>query len=280
VKAASAEESGAPNGFALVAVLWACIILAMMAGAVLSAARSGAVAAHLSLRHAKLVCAADSGIAQTILQLASPVSGKRPRIDGRPDRFQIDGYTFFVSVQDEGGKVDLNAATPESLLRLMLAAGADSDLAHAETDRILDWREPGDLRRLQGAKRDEYRQAGYRYGPRGAAFKTVGELRLVMGMSQELYDAVADAVTVYSGSAQVDATVAPKLALLSIAGMNVAQAEAIIASRSGTPPLSVQGTALTVAAWADEQGLHVSRSEVILISGDPSLPIWIYRRSE
>lgn len=70
--------------------------------------------------------------------------------------------------------------------------------AQTPADRILDWREPGIGKRLNGAKAEDYRAAGIVYGPRKAPFESVEEVKLVMGMTAQLFDALAPALTVYS----------------------------------------------------------------------------------
>ena len=50
----------------------------------------------------------------------------------------------------------------------------------------------------------EYRAAGYAYGPRDGPFETVEELKLVMGMTPLLFEALAPVLTIYSQTPWVD----------------------------------------------------------------------------
>ena len=125
-----------------------------------------------------------------------------------------------LTVQDEAGKIDLNMVQPDLLLRLLTSAGVDLMAAQTLADRILDWRDPGIGERLNGAKASEYRAAGYAYGPRNGPFESVEELKLVMGMTPDLFDAIAPALTVYSQTPWVDPTFAPPEVLRRLPGID------------------------------------------------------------
>jgi type II secretory pathway component PulK len=53
---------------------------------------------------------------------------------------------------------------------LFRAVGVDGHQAEILTDIVADWRDPTDAKRLNGASRDDYRLAGFAYGPRKAPF--------------------------------------------------------------------------------------------------------------
>lgn len=79
------------------------------------------------------------------------------------------------------------------LLRATGVAAADAErLAKA----IIDWRDPDDDPRFQGAESADYHAAGLPYGSKNAPFTSTAELRLVLGFTPELVRAVADSVTV------------------------------------------------------------------------------------
>jgi general secretion pathway protein K len=118
-----------------------------------------------------------------------------------------------VRVQDEAGRIDLNLAQEELLIRLLISVGVAPDAARALVECILDWREPGIGKRLNGAKANEYHDAGLSYGPRNGPFEAVEELRLVLGMTRPLFDLLAPALTVYSQTPWVDVDVAPEQVL-------------------------------------------------------------------
>ena len=163
------------RGFALVSALWAAMMLALIAASIMIIGRSDGRIGHIRAIAAQGDALADAGINTAIYRLLALDPAGRPPRDGTPFDIDIEGQTVTVRVQDETGKIDLNLAPASILQRLLTAAGLDPETAQAETDRILDWREAGDLRRLNGAKREDYRLAGYDYGPRGGPFPTVEE---------------------------------------------------------------------------------------------------------
>jgi general secretion pathway protein K len=191
-------------------------------------------------------------------------------------------------VQDETGKVDINFVSDRVLRQLLAFTGLDAPDAAAMTDRILDWRDATPARRLNGAKATEYRAAGLDYAPRNAPFRSVGELRLVIGMTPALYAAMAPLVTVYSQTASIDPTFAPLPVLQMLATFDAGAAAALrrrIASASEMigPPAGQRvtlGHAFTIVTEFSGPGaLHIRRSAVIRLTGQPDAPYWIYRWS-
>jgi general secretion pathway protein K len=136
-----------------------------------------------------------------------------------------------MRVEDEAGKIDLNRARGELLRRLFMAVGVEPPAAQALVDKILDWREAGIGRRLNGAKAEDYRAAGFAYGPREGPFASVEELRLAMDMTPALFARVAPSLTVYSQSAWIDPAFAPPDVLAALAGLGAAPASQILGAR-------------------------------------------------
>jgi general secretion pathway protein K len=275
------------RGFALVSVLWAAIILAVIAASIMASGRSDARISRSRATAAQGIALADAGINAATYRLLARDPAVHPPLDGTPFRIDIEGRTITVRVQDEAGKIDLNVAPAALLLRLLSATGLDPEAAQAETDRILDWREGGDLRRLNGAKQEDYRLAGYSYGPRGAAFLSIDELRLVMGMTPELYERLKPAITVVSQLGSIDPAVAPVEALVALPGVDFESAARIAAARhtpdDSTPGLDASGLltdltghAFMIQADVIEDGRPASRKATVRLSGDPKHPVWIY----
>jgi general secretion pathway protein K len=119
-----------------------------------------------------------------------------------------------VAVQDELGRIDLNAADGSLLNQLLRSVGESQTDADTLTDTILDWRDGGTgLSRLHGKSDDSYANAGLAYRPRHAAFQSVDELKLVFGMTPSLFARIRPALTVYSHQPAIDTAVAPPEAL-------------------------------------------------------------------
>ncbi|MCH9013875.1 MAG: general secretion pathway protein GspK, partial [Proteobacteria bacterium] len=128
------------------------------------------------------------------------------RSDGTVYAWAFGGGEVRISIQDEGGKIDLNGAPDELLRGLFLAAawtgpdgeilGLDPSEADALVDAIRDFADADDLKRLNGAEDRDYEAAGLPWGAKDAAFTAVEELQQVLGVTAPLYQAVAPALTV------------------------------------------------------------------------------------
>ena len=206
------------GGFALVTALWAAFILALIASFVTKAGRTDAHVAHSAIRQAELHAAARGALAIMELRLLSPLGRLAPPLDDTPVKITCAGYQVQVAVQDQAGLIDLNFASEETLHRLFEAAGLNGLNAQVLTDRVMDWRERGTSKRLNGAKAPDYAAAGYAYGPREGPFQSVAELKLVVGVSAAIFDRVEPLLTVYSQKPIVEAASAPKLVLQAILG--------------------------------------------------------------
>src|SRR5262245_8446055 len=84
-----------------------------------------------------------------------------------------------ASLEAAGTRLDMNAASPEMVLRLLRALGY-GDKALEMVDALEDWRDPDDTRRPLGAERDWYLSAG-RMPPRNGSLADIRELPRVRG---------------------------------------------------------------------------------------------------
>ena len=272
----------------IVSVLWG---LALLGAAALSLLAAGTVEyrlAHNALRIMADDAVAEAAVARAVLGLLDPRPDRRGRADGVPQGFDLGGRRIMVAVQDELGRIDLNQADGTLLLSLLVSVGVDATAAEALVDKILDWRDTSPLKRLNGAKAAEYRAAGYDYQPRNGSFQSVDELKLVMGVTPEIFARIEAAVTVYSGRPRFDPQVAPREALLALPTMDAAQAAALMAARSqtgpggaglpggfGDPLTALKGRAFTIVAQFQATDRVVRRKAAIRISGNPYQPYWV-----
>ena len=204
---------GGQRGFALLVVLSALGLLALVAAAFATVARSHIKLAAGAGAVARAEALADAGVHLAVLDL---VAARESGPDSR--RFALDstpfvcsaggGATLAIAVQDEAGKVDINIAGPVPIRALVLGSGVRA--GEAAADAILDFRDEDDARRPSGAERAEYLAAGRLYGPRNGPFLAVEDLAGVLGLTQADADRLRPFVTVYSGLGGVDAGVAPR----------------------------------------------------------------------
>ena len=274
------------DGFALVSVLWGMIVLGVIAaGVVRSSSLSYAVARNGWERLGREE-ALKAGLNRAVLGIMDSRPEKRWRVDGTPSNFDFNGIHATISIQDELGRIDLNYADDALLDGLFRSAGVSEDEAQGLVAKVLDWREPGDQKRLKGAKRRDYLDAGYSYAPRAGPFQSVDELKLVMGMTNELFDRIKPAITIYSQRIQIDRSVAPRETLLALPDMTPAEVDQILAARKiasssgvGSPlqsgPGSLAGRAFSILVKSVDGDEVAEVYEVVRLTGDPIRPVLV-----
>ena len=132
------------RGWALVSVLWTIAVLAMLAAAAQSLAYSSAAREHRALVAAQTDALLDAAVLRAVLGIADPRPDKRWPVDGTPQTARLNGVDVRVAVQDELGRIDLNAADGSLFKQLLQSAGESGPQSDVLTQRILDWRMGGD----------------------------------------------------------------------------------------------------------------------------------------
>jgi general secretion pathway protein K len=219
------------RGVALLLVLWACTLLAILLGGYAALARTEGLQARYDFAQTQAHYAAEAGVMRALYGLQDPLMRQRWIGDGRTSSVHYDDATVLLSSVDAGGKVDLNAASPEVLQALFQATGMQPAQAQVLAGRVVDWRSPISLAGEADTGHATYAAAGRDYGPRNGPFASVEELQMVLGMTPALYRQLADVVTIWSGATSPDPDVAPPLALAAIPGMTAQQRDAIQAAR-------------------------------------------------
>ena len=120
-------------------------------------------------------------------------------------------------IDDEGGKIDLNAASEELLASLFRVVGVVPKEAEALAAAIADFRDDDHDRRANGAEDRDYARDKSMEGAKDAPFQVIEELLQVKGMTGTLYRAVAPAVTVFTGAEQPEEKVAPPAVVAALA---------------------------------------------------------------
>lgn len=139
-----------------------------------------------------------------------------------------------VTIEDEERKIDLN--------RLMLANGNAPDerrlavfqrlleslgIDRAVADAVVDWMDNDGNPRVGGAESSYYLALPNPYRAKNDLFDTIGELRLVRGVTDEVFEKLRPFVTI-SSSGMVNINTAPKEVLMSLsAGTDMAEGGAI-----------------------------------------------------
>lgn len=211
------------RGVALVLVLWVLVLLTVMAGSISMTQRS-TLTMTINMKQERIGRAlVDAGIEFMTMQLLkrrrSTPDEKWPA-DGLLREWQFNDSIVRIAATPETARIDLNMATPELLDRLLESVGVDQETAPKIRDAILDWRDPDSNHRLNGVEDDDYEDAGLAYGARDAKFMTVDELRQVLGMTDEVYEAIAPALTVHSRQRTINPALASERVLRALPGMD------------------------------------------------------------
>ena len=253
------QSSQRQRGVALLLVLWACTLLAILLGGYAALARTEGLLARYQFAGTQAHYAAEAGLMHAVYALQDPRPKQRWVGDGRTYTWHYDGATVSVRAIDEGGKIDLNAASPELLAGLFQAVGLKPAAAQALAGHVVDWRNPVVLEGDASSQRAPYQAAGRDYGPRHGPFASIEELQLVLGMTPALYRQLAPVLTIWAGTASPDPNTAPPLALAAIPGMTPEQRRAIEAARqrNAADPQLVLNNGTT----------HSIRSEATLADG-------------
>jgi len=226
------------RGIALLLVLWVVALLTIIAVALTGTQRTETALAGNQVDAARFRALAEAAIDYAMLNLMVPpitTQGREaqdapdPNLwapDGSPNAWTFGGATLQVAVYNEASRIDLNQAPRDLLVRLLNAAGVPQDSVDFLADAIIDWRDPDNLRSPDGAEDGDYAAAGLPYGAKNGPFDCVEELQQVMGVTRQIYRLVEPALTVMSGSPQVDQQLASPLVIAALQGITVADAEA------------------------------------------------------
>jgi general secretion pathway protein K len=190
------------RGIALISVLWISVLLALIAASFTRTSRTEINLTRNMVENAKAEALADAAINRAALGLFSRPSQGGFRVDGTVYLWRFGDADILFKVTDEGGKVDLNAASVGLLRKLLRALGAGPEVSRAVSAAIVDFRDFDDDREQGGAEDRDYQQANLLQNAKDAPFELVAELQQVLGMTPRLYKLIEPLVTVHSGQAR------------------------------------------------------------------------------
>ena len=243
------------RGVALVLVLWIILVLSLLISGFAFTMHVETQVASFGRKQIKAEALARSGVELARMQLIlAEKSVTNMGFDARgqawaTNEFYVDHELgegrLNVQVTDEESKLPLNKLAEDQLKRLLHLLDVESADADVIVDSILDWREPGDLHRLNGAKSDYYQSLSPPYMAKGGPFERIEELLLVRGVTRELYDGTGSETndtprpklkdlltTMSSGLVNVNTATRPVLQVL--LGLDDVRADALLAIRDGS----------------------------------------------
>jgi general secretion pathway protein K len=263
-------------GIALIAVLGFLAIMSLITIAVIGSARSVVTTAAQQMARVQAQASVESAVEWAAWSLAE-ARGTIPDILSTPKTLVIGDLRVRVTARPERAKIDVNFADEALLAGAFRAAGADPRKAEQLASAVEDWRDGDDLLHVNGAERTQYAEAGYNYAPANRLFQSVGELRLVYGMTREIFDCVRPQLTILTQSPGIDLTAADP-ALLAVLGIERrSQQPGSTTASLATGQLITPGDVYEIIAETEDTTHGVRRAEraSVRITGNPSDPFWI-----
>jgi general secretion pathway protein K len=108
-------------------------------------------------------------------------------VDGRPYLLPFEQGVGEVRVMSEAGKININMASDNLLRKVIGNLGLQGEARDIVVDSILDWRDPDDFYRVNGAENDYYQSLKEPYYCKNGNLDSIEELLLVRGVSPELF---------------------------------------------------------------------------------------------
>lgn len=198
------------KGVALVLVLWLVALLTIVAASFSTQSKVESRLAGNAKDALQANLMAQSGFNRAILELMVSDPQSRWNFNGQVYPLETERGEIKIAIRNVSGLLDLNKANRDQLNKLFILLTDDPREREALVDRLNDWRDSDDLRRLLGAEDEDYRAAGYPYITAGQDLKILEELGYVMGFDADRVNKLRPYVTLNADSAVVDFRFASK----------------------------------------------------------------------
>jgi general secretion pathway protein K len=250
-------DKGPQAGVVLIAVLWGVMLLTAIAFALAAATRVSVDELENRKESMQAYYVARGAALRTAVILSTnPAPATTPAIVPGQQTLEWNEGSDRVTVElsDEGGKIDVNSASEQTLERLLMVLGVDLQSAPALVREIENWRRPSSIAGVYGADDSYYLSLPEPYHPAHADFRSVEELLLVRGVTEGLFygryvvrddgqverhPGLLDCLTVRSASQSININYAPYPVLMAMPQMDAAVANSIVAGRAKRPFTSV-----------------------------------------
>jgi general secretion pathway protein K len=185
---------------------------------------------------------------KTFLLQEIPPDQKEWVADGRAYPLSFDQGTCDIRIMSEAGKVNINIVSESMLRKIIGKLGLEGEARDVVVDSILDWRDPDDFYRLNGAENDYYQSLKEPYNGKNGNLDSIEELLLVRGVTPDLFYGVKeikkgekelklerigmkDIFSIYSPGEQIDINSATPLVLNVVLGIPREVAQLIVKAR-------------------------------------------------
>jgi general secretion pathway protein K len=251
----------ARRGFALIAVLLVLAVVGVIGAEFAYSMRLEATSVRTYKETLIASHLAEAAVEQAVREIAGDVAFAATDADGTltfytRDRIALKrlprtsvplgGGQFTYRLTDEEARLNLNAATPERVDRLLQALGIDKIERDNINDSLQDWRDANEEHRLNGAEsEDTYLQRPLPYRSKNANLDSITELLQIKGVTPALFQGTADkpglaAFVTAKTPGQVNLNTAPCMVLKAL-GLGEAECTAVDQARREGPYTSVPG---------------------------------------
>lgn len=189
------DKLAGEKGVALILVLWIFIFLFVVAFDFSTSVREEATAAHRFSDETVGYYLAVAGFERGLYDYLNQQAGTGPTqqdkkvdfVDGSWREEAVAGGVSRIRMVDEGGKINISRVSEQTLRRVFANLGIDDIRRDILVDSIMDWRDPDDLHRTNGAENDYYATLSPAYTSKNGPLDSVEELLWVRGMTAALF---------------------------------------------------------------------------------------------
>ena len=177
-----------------------------------------------------------------------PPEKKEWLTDGRPYLLPFNQGVCEIRIMSEAGKININTVSEITLRKVMGNLGLEVEARDIVVDSIMDWRDPDDFYRVNGAENDYYQSLKEPYNCKNGNLDSIEELLLVRGVTSDLFygrkeikkgeegikvDRVGlkDIFSIYSSGEQIDINSATPLVLRYVLGIPEEVSRLIVKAR-------------------------------------------------
>jgi general secretion pathway protein K len=194
------------DGIALIIVLIVVVVLGILAGGFAYSMRVETMLARNASLDADLEWLGRSGVELAKYVLGEEASGPGGQFDsmmkkwaGGPgdtnspvaavslDHYELGAGSFSVKIVDNDRKFNINVADEVILKQALTLIGVDAAAQPTVVDSILDWRDPDNNRRNNGAESDQYQTQSPPYFAKNGYIDDLSELLLVNGVTSAMF---------------------------------------------------------------------------------------------
>ena len=180
------NTNGNKKGLVLVAVLWMVVVLTVIVAVLGRKSKLDSKVCLARMEAIRCKWAGRAGIEKAVAVLNEDERETDSLTDLWSDNYidfndiPMERCWFTVQVIDEASKLNINTATREQLLGL-------PNMVEEIADAIIDWRDSDEMPSEVGVEGGYYENLPYAYLARNGRFRTIRELLLVRGVTEELF---------------------------------------------------------------------------------------------